>query len=135
MKFTVGRERPFVHVLPADEKSRTAHPSDNNLSFFSGHTTLAFAVATSSGTIASMRGYRLAPAVWAAGMSLAALSGYLRIAGDRHYLTDVLAAAAVGSAFGVGVPLLFHAPRSENAATLRFQPLGSSVGLAWGGPW
>ncbi|HEY0094300.1 MAG TPA: phosphatidic acid phosphatase, partial [Archangium sp.] len=33
VKFSVGRERPFVHVLSEDQKGLTEHPSDNNLSF------------------------------------------------------------------------------------------------------
>jgi membrane-associated phospholipid phosphatase len=45
-KLIVGRERPFVHALPPEQKSLTPHPSDNNLSFFSGHSTEAFALAT-----------------------------------------------------------------------------------------
>jgi membrane-associated phospholipid phosphatase len=54
----------------------------------------------------SMRGDEAAPWVWAIGLTLASGVGYLRVAGDAHWMTDVLAAAAVGSAFGVGVPLL-----------------------------
>lgn len=110
VKFLVARERPFVHALPPELKAQTEHPADNNLSFFSGHTTLTFALAASSGTIASMRGYRSAPWVWAGGLTLAATTGYLRIAGDRHYLTDVIVGAIVGSAIGAAIPLAFHAP-------------------------
>lgn len=65
-KYAFARERPFVHFLPrAPEGVRqlTASPSDDNLSFFSGHTTGAFALASSAGTIASLRNYRLAPVV------------------------------------------------------------------------
>jgi len=115
VKFSAGRERPFVHALPPDAKSRTSQPSDNNVSFFSGHTTLAFSLATASGTVASMRGYRLAPLVWGVGMGFAATTGYLRIAGDKHYLTDVVTAAIVGSGIGFAVPYLFHAPRAESS--------------------
>jgi membrane-associated phospholipid phosphatase len=35
-----------------------------------------------------------------------AATGYLRIAADRHYATDVLAGAAVGTGVGLGWPLL-----------------------------
>jgi membrane-associated phospholipid phosphatase len=114
-KFAFGRERPFVHALAADQKGATAHPSDNNVSFFSGHTTLAFALATATGTVATMRDYRAAPAVWAIGMPLAALTGYLRIAADKHYFTDVLAGAVVGGTMGALVPYLLHRPRGEVA--------------------
>jgi membrane-associated phospholipid phosphatase len=105
-KFAVGRERPFVHALPPDQKSQTANPADNNTSFYSGHTSFAFSLAVSAGTIASIRRYRWAPVVWAAGLTGAALVGYLRIAADRHYFTDVLTGAGAGAAFGFAVPAL-----------------------------
>lgn len=108
VKFAVGRERPFVHALAPVDKGKTAHPSDNNLSFYSGHTNLAFALATSSGTLASMRGYRWSPAVWVTGLTIASATGYLRIAADKHYASDVLVGAVVGSAVGVAVPWYFH---------------------------
>jgi len=108
VKFIVGRERPFVHALPEVDKPNTSSPSDNNVSFYSGHATFAFALAASGGTIASMRRYRLAPWIWGAGMALAAASAYLRIAADRHYFSDVTVGAILGSATGVAVPRLFH---------------------------
>ena len=119
VKFGFARERPFVHYLPrAPDAVRklTDSPSDDNLSFYSGHTTLAFAVATASGTVATLRGYRLAPVVWSTGLTLATTVGYLRIAADKHYFSDVVTAAIIGSVVGVGVPLVFHSP--EHAATL-----------------
>jgi hypothetical protein len=74
-------------------------------SLWSGHTQFAFSVAVSQAMQDSMRGDEAAPWVWAVGLTLAGAVGYLRVAGDEHWLTDVLAGAAVGSAFGVGVPL------------------------------
>lgn len=109
-KYAAARERPFVHASLAAGEGREPDP-DDNLSFYSGHTSIAFSVATASGTIASLRGYRLAPVVWAAALPFAALTGYLRIAADKHSLTDVLAGAVLGSAFGVLVPVLFHGRR------------------------
>lgn len=127
VKFSVGRERPFVHVLPQDEKALTASPSDNNTSFYSGHTNLAFSLAVASGTIASLRGYRLAPLVWAVGLTVATATGYLRIAGDRHYFTDVITGAAIGAAFGFFTPWLFHGRKS------RLQPAAMNGGSLPGG--
>jgi membrane-associated phospholipid phosphatase len=114
-KFGFARERPFVHYLPrAPEAIRrlTAGPSDDNLSFFSGHATFAFVIATSSGTVASLRGYRLAPVIWATGLTMATSVGYLRIAADKHYFSDVMTGLVVGSIVGVGMPLLFHSRAS-----------------------
>jgi membrane-associated phospholipid phosphatase len=110
VKVLVGRERPLVHALAPEDKPHTAQPADNNLSFYSGHTTLAFSLAASAGTIATMRRYRLWPVVWAAGMTLATGIGYLRIAADKHYFTDVATGAVAGGAMGFAIPYFFHAP-------------------------
>ncbi len=126
VKFAVQRERPFVHALAPADKGSTAQPADNNLSFYSGHTTLAFSLATSTAMVASLRGYSLAPVLWAVGLPLAAFTGYLRIAADKHYLTDVLVGAMLGSAFGLGIPLLH---RLEAGRSVTIAPMGIGASL------
>ncbi|MGZ3461309.1 MAG: phosphatase PAP2 family protein, partial [Archangium sp.] len=96
VKFSVGRERPFVHVLPEDQKALTDHPDDNNLSFYSGHTSMAFALVTAAGTVSELRGYKDRWVIWAVGLPVAASVGLLRMGADKHYLTDVLAGAVAG---------------------------------------
>jgi membrane-associated phospholipid phosphatase len=127
VKFSVGRQRPLVHFGHAYDKA------DANLSFYSGHTNLAFALAVSSGTVASMRGYRFAPVVWISGLAIAGTTGYLRIAGDRHYFTDVITGAAMGSLIGFAVPYFFHRHGSSRASAAML-PAGSMV-LGWSGMW
>ncbi|RKG63430.1 phosphatase PAP2 family protein [Corallococcus sp. CA054B] len=126
VKFAVGRERPFVHVLPEAEKGLTAHPTDNNLSFYSGHTNLAFSLAVSAGTVAAMRGYKHQAVIWGVGLPLAASVGLLRMGADKHYLSDVLTGAVLGTAFGVAVPLLLHG-RVDDTSPATTRP--SSVSL------
>ncbi len=111
LKFAFARERPAVHFGTQD--GLNVPDASRNTSFFSGHASMTFSLAAAGGTIASMRGYRWAPLVWAGGMTIAATTGYLRIAGDRHYFTDVLAGAIVGSAVGFAVPYFFHRPRKK----------------------
>ncbi|WP_437766542.1 phosphatase PAP2 family protein [Sorangium sp. So ce281] len=143
-KYIVGRQRPYAHhdnldVLRAGEGTSGALPHDDDLSFFSGHSTAVFSLAAASGTVASMRGYRAAPWVWANGMAIAALSGYLRIAGDRHYFTDVLTGAVFGAASGVLIPALFHVPRPGVASSgarrfrLSLAPAGGGAGVGVAG--
>ncbi len=139
VKFAFARERPFVHYLPRAPnavRALTASPSDDNLSFFSGHTTLAFAIATSSGTVATMRGYRLAPVIWGTGLSVAAAVGYLRMAADKHYFSDVVTAAIIGSIIGVGAPLIFHSakpaapPTSASAQMLSLPAMRPAISMS-----
>jgi membrane-associated phospholipid phosphatase len=104
VKFAVGRERPFAYHSPPERPFE----DDDFLSFYSGHTGTTFAIATSAGTVARMRGYRLEPVIWAAGLTIATTTGYLRIAGDKHWFSDVVVGAAVGSAIGLTLPRLLH---------------------------
>lgn len=104
LKVIAGRRRPFATFGGEAIRAR----NDFHTSFFSGHTALAFAIATSSGTVASLRGYRSASTLWFGGIALASATGYLRIAADAHYLSDVLTGAIVGTAIGVAIPLLLH---------------------------
>lgn len=117
-KIFFARERPFVHALTPEERNKTMNPRDNNVSFYSGHTALSFSLAAAAGTVATMRGYRLMPLVWSTLMPLAATTGYLRIAGDKHYFTDVLTGAVIGTACGVLIPLLFHNRQGDNRVQL-----------------
>ena len=113
IKFAFGRERPFVHALDESQKPLTARPGDNNVSFYSGHTSFTTAIAVATGMCASLRGEKDAWAVWATGLPLALGTGYLRIAADKHYASDVLLGALMGAIFGAGVPYLLHRPSSQ----------------------
>jgi membrane-associated phospholipid phosphatase len=102
VKWSFGRERPFVHFNnpPLDQ--------DHNLSFWSGHSALAFGVTTSAGMLARWRGSRTEPWIWGVGLTLSVATGYFRIAGDKHYFTDVVTGAAVGVISGLTIPRLMR---------------------------
>lgn len=122
LKYTTARARPdTTFALPG---APVADASDLYTSMVSGHATAGFAIAVATGVVASMRRRPSAPWLWLAGLSIATASSYLRIAADRHYLTDVLAGAALGSAVGVAVPLLFHGA----SAPVTFAPQVSNTG-------
>lgn len=144
-KSVFQRERPYVHfTTDPDAHAVLTSQSDTLVSFPSGHTSTTFALAASAGTIATMRGYRLAPLVWIAGGLLGLTTGYLRMAADRHYFTDVVAGAALGTGVGIAVPLVFHRPVEGEApasasnwlrhATISTSPVpgGRLVSLGWG---
>ena len=127
VKFAVGRERPFVHFGNYADPDRPAD-ADDNLSFYSGHTSMAFSFAAAAGTVANLRGYKSAPWVWGVGTALASGVAYFRVAADRHYLTDVLTGAVIGAAVGVAVPRLLHPREPKDSgetgdARVTFVPL------------
>jgi membrane-associated phospholipid phosphatase len=125
------RRNPPPGADPDGPKSR--------VSFFSGHTSLTFALAVSSGTIAFERDRGNAGLVLGSGLVLAATTGYLRIAADWHYFIDVLVGAAVGSLSGYLVPKLHDVKEPTTAATARAsrtaptfsyaRPVGESAGV------
>jgi membrane-associated phospholipid phosphatase len=123
VKFQTARARPYMRDGLALEPS-----ADSNLSFYSGHTSFAFSLAVASGTVASLRGYRAAPAIWAAGLAAAAATGWLRIAADKHYATDVLTGAAVGAAVGFVVPYFLHRTRRKKSDEQERRP-GLELGV------
>ncbi len=100
-KVAFARRRPYKHF--ATEQTEVDDP-DQDVSFTSGHTSLAFSLAVAGGTVASIRGYETAPWVWGIGLTAAAATGYLRMAADQHYLTDVVGGAVMGGAIGFAVP-------------------------------
>jgi membrane-associated phospholipid phosphatase len=105
VKHRVHRARPYARNCdPGCRDDVNGHGAQ--LSFFSGHTALAFSFAVSAGTLASMRSYPNAGWVLGSGLTLATATGYFRIAADKHYFTDVLTGALIGSAVGWAVPKL-----------------------------
>ncbi|MBT3182482.1 MAG: phosphatase PAP2 family protein [Deltaproteobacteria bacterium] len=125
IKISVGRQRPYAHY------GGSVSGGSPNTSFYSGHTNMAFALAVSSGTVASIRQYRFAPIVWGAGLTVASVTGYLRIAADKHYITDVLGGAVIGSAIGFAIPYLFHGPQEIQKYNIMVSPMSSEKGLAF----
>lgn len=113
VKFAAGRQRPYARY----DTGSYEPGHDDNVSFFSGHSAVTFSIAVSMGAVASRRGYRLAPVIWASGLSVAGATAYLRIAADKHYATDVATGAAFGVAAGLAIPRLTGSlPRSVAVA-------------------
>ena len=87
-KHAIRRERP-------DDAGNETYAS-----FFSGHSSTSFAAATMLTIYTQEYDWGGDVGRWAipaAAYSTATLTGYLRIAGRRHWLTDVLVGAAVGT--------------------------------------
>ena len=108
VKFAVGRGRPYT-VGASDELLAQGHDlADNNLSFFSGHATFTFALASSAATVATLRNYRFAWLLWAIGIPMATATSILRLAADKHWTTDILLGSAFGLAAGILMPTFLH---------------------------
>lgn len=96
-------------------------------SFFSGHTSAAFTIAVFTGEWFS-EVYPNSPyqgIVWAASLSAATLEGVLRIAAGKHYPTDVVVGALVGSGISLAV-IQIHKKRN-NRFSLWAYPGGAGL--------
>jgi len=78
---------------------RTRPNEENNRSFFSGHTSIAF----SSAGLVCIDAPR---AVCGAAVALAGAVGYLRVAAKKHWFSDVLVGGTVGYLSGRYFPVL-----------------------------
>jgi membrane-associated phospholipid phosphatase len=125
VKLLVGRKRP--HVFFKNDLGYAE--SEDNLSFYGGHTSFAFSVTAATVTVAAMRGYAGVGIVAGVGFTLSAAVGYLRIAADQHFLTDILVGAAMGGLVGWAVPRIFHSPSPtpSTGAALRMPPVGLTL--------
>jgi membrane-associated phospholipid phosphatase len=107
IKYAVGRARPNTNQGPAHFK-----PFGGDLSFPSGHTTQAFAVAS------VVAAHYESPWVQAGAYGLAGAVGWARIEKDAHYLSDVAAGALIGTVVGRAVVALNGRGRAPGSAGL-----------------
>ena len=110
VKLSVGRERP------------DGSGSRFSSSFPSGHVSGSFAVASVFG---SMYGYKAGIPLYA----FASFVGLSRLSDNKHFLSDVLFGAALGTAIGRGVAKIH---KNEKKGRITFTPYsdGRSVGVA-----
>jgi membrane-associated phospholipid phosphatase len=133
-KGTVERIRPYAYNtdVPMDVKTT----SDAKKSFFSRHTSMAFASAVFLSTVYDdyYPDSRAGTYIWIGSLFAASAVGYRRYAAGQHFPTDVITGAVVGSAVGYLIPRLHRAHRGN--ASLAVAPVaGSPVGLAFELKW
>lgn len=132
--FATRRPRPYVYGSATPDELKAG--ADAYLSFYSGHTANAFAVASASSYLFTKR-HPDSPWIvplWTFSHSLALLQGTSRVMAGYHFWTDVLVGALVGSSLGLAIPFLHEREVSEQvsfsaapvpggaAVTLRLQP-------------
>jgi membrane-associated phospholipid phosphatase len=114
-----GRARPYAadcgKTIPGN--TTDCETDTLNRSFFSGHAAVAF---TAAGLICAhhealdLFETSADHVACATGFVAAATIGVLRMVGDAHYFSDVFVGAAVGTAVGLGIPLLHHYKRAPS---------------------
>jgi membrane-associated phospholipid phosphatase len=125
VKHLTHRSRPAAHFCES-EQAVVPCPPDTRLSFFSGHTSSAFAAAVATGRIADFHHLENRKWIWASGLAFATTTGVLRVMSDQHYASDVLTGVAAGGLAGWLIPKL-HKPDAAPPASVRARPSPAAV--------
>lgn len=88
----------FARTRPAAFFSGQKKQAGDLHSFYSGHTSMTFAMGVSGAMLLGNKHPQNKAYFFAAALSLATLTAYLRMAADRHFFSDVVVGAIIGSA-------------------------------------
>jgi membrane-associated phospholipid phosphatase len=135
VKFAVLRPRPYTYGLDGSDRDPTE--GDAQLSFYSGHTSTAFAMATAYSYLFQARHphSKWRAPVWILSYGLASTTGVMRVVAGKHFWSDVIVGAVAGSAIGLAIPAIhrrrpstrrFAGPMRVGLTASRF---GSTVAL------
>lgn len=136
-KLFIDRPRPYMYFDGYPQEKVDA--GDWAKSFPSGHTTMVFTAAAFN-TFVFSKYFPDSPwkyAVAGGSYALAATVGIMRLLSGNHFLTDVLAGAALGSLCGYGIPYLhtINTGKSEGdipgKINANISPIGFSVGFSF----
>jgi membrane-associated phospholipid phosphatase len=95
-----------INQVVRHDVARLRPDGSDSVSFYSGHTSDAFALVMALYTTHRLRHDEDANHLLLVGLPFATITGYLRIAADKHYASDVLVGAAAGSVVGFVIPAL-----------------------------
>jgi membrane-associated phospholipid phosphatase len=131
LKGTLGRSRPFVtaDTNPRDFALFRGFRADRFQAFPSGHTTTAFAFAAA--LTADLHRWDRG-AAWMVGPILyggAAITGMSRMYEDKHWASDVVMGAAIGTVAGIKV---VRYSRTDAGRRLDRRILGDDAAVRWG---
>ena len=128
-KLCVTRIRPYMYYGIDSAPEDKIADGDFASSFFSGHSTMAFASASFlSYTFCSLfPDSSMKIPVVAGSFSLAALTAVLRVLGGNHFATDVITGAVVGTSVGFLVPFLHRTRGEKSCVQIAPSAMGISV--------
>lgn len=128
-KVIFRRPRPFSYRRDA-ECTFQVDGDDANLSFFSGHSSGAFAAAFAGSFLMSERAdSETRAAIWGSELALAGATANLRARAGKHYYSDIFVGALVGAGVGLAVPALHGADEAPRGSDMLAGAIGLVVGV------
>jgi membrane-associated phospholipid phosphatase len=124
-----NRTRPFAYNGSRDIPFEVRSEVEARRAFPSGHTSNAFgaAVFLSSVYAKLYPGSSATPWIWAGSLTLASATGYMRYRGGKHFPSDIISGAILGSLIGWGVPKLHEVDGVD--LTIAPSGGGTAIGL------
>ncbi len=131
VKVMLSRPRPYTY---GDFAKALGDEDDGPyVSFYSGHASASFAAAIAGSYLfaeqSTDRTSRLV--LWGTELGLASATSMLRVRAGKHYYSDVVVGALVGSAFGVLIPFAHGASHTPEAAEYAAGGAGIVAGIAF----
>lgn len=134
-KRLVQRPRPYnYHPDQRVAEFAARVGKDSHASFYSGHASTAFAAAVAGSYLfaSSTSDREIKAVVWLFEMTLAGATANLRVRAGRHFYSDVVIGAVVGSAIGFLVPALHADGELYRPSGLEWAALAGGVVLGVG---
>ena len=131
LKGITQRTRPFVYNEDAPHNVKQTQNAKR--SFFSGHTSVAFAMAVFLSTvyIDYHPNSEWKPFVWGVSLLAASTVGYLRYAAGKHFNTDIITGAVVGSALGYFIPFMHRVNENDLDVSFGINGNGSTMNFLY----
>ncbi len=108
-KSLAQRIRPGAYHPDASDEFKY-HNRNVRASFFSGHTSMAFASLVFLASVYDRyhSDSEWTPYIWGSAVGIASTVGFLRILAGKHFPTDVIVGAVVGGAVGYFIPKIYE---------------------------
>jgi len=129
VKRLVHRPRPYVYGAdPAIQAFADGEGDDAYMSFFSGHSASTFAAAVAGGYLFGLRSpsKRGRALVWGGQLALASATANLRVRAGRHFYSDVIVGAVVGTGLALGIVRL-HDRAGYRPSGLEWGAMGAGL--------
>jgi membrane-associated phospholipid phosphatase len=131
-KYLVQRPRPYTYnPSPEVQRYARAEGKDSRLSFYSGHSSLAFTAAVAGSYLfaAGSKNVRGRAAFWGVELALATATANFRVRAGKHFYSDVLVGALLGTALGYVVPRLHESGDAYEPRPLELYAMAGGVVL------